>query len=101
MPESAETFDIWAIIELFGHQRRAGRVTKAEFPEGFVRLDVPDGPTQFLNPKSIYALTPTTEDLARAAATQFQPEPIQAWELPPPIDRVAAGEVVDEDGGPW
>ncbi|WP_322768423.1 acetyltransferase [Frankia sp. Cr1] len=85
-----QNFDEWAIIELFGHVRRAGRVREWEVAgHGFLRLDIPDGGqwvTQFVNPKSIYALTPTTEKLARAAATRWQPEPVHPWELPAVTD---------------
>ena len=38
--------------------------------------------TQFYGGSSIYCLTPTTEEMARAVALRNQPAPVQRWELP-------------------
>lgn len=38
--------------------------------------------TQFYGGASIYCLTPTTEEAARAVATRARPTPVQQWELP-------------------
>jgi len=89
-PTGAEDgpLDIWAIVELFGHIRRAGRVREQDVAgAGFIRLDIPDGDgwiTQLLNPKAIYALTPTSEATARTAAGKWRPEPVRPWELEAP-----------------
>jgi hypothetical protein len=82
-----QTFDHWCIVELFGHQRTAGRVRPAEFPAGHVRLEIPatsghEAMTQILNPQAIYRLTPTTEALATAFAAECRPVPVSRWELP-------------------
>ena len=37
--------------------------------------------TQFYGGSSIYCLTPTTEETARAFAARNQPAPVQTWEL--------------------
>lgn len=89
-------FDQWCIVELFGHQRYAGRVSQAEWPPGFARLEVPATPgheavTQLLSPQSIYRLTPTTEEIATRVAAQCRPEPVHRWELP------ASARDADED----
>ena len=40
-----EKFDQWAVVELFGHQQIAGRVTEASIGGcSFLRVDVPDQP---------------------------------------------------------
>lgn len=90
MPETTETptFDEWAICELMGHRRLAGRVREVQIAgAGFLRLDIPaagDDParTQFIAPGSVYALHPVTEETAREAAVGWRPEPVQRWELP-------------------
>lgn len=42
----AEKFDSWAILELMGHRKLAGRVSEATLAGGaFVRIDVPSGCT--------------------------------------------------------
>jgi len=86
--ERSDKFDEWAILELMGHRRLAGKVTEASILGGaLLRIDIPgkDGnfeSTQFYGPQAIYCLTPTTEPIARAVAAQSHPEPISRWELP-------------------
>jgi len=38
--------------------------------------------TQFYGGSSIYCLTPTSEEAARAVATRARPTPVQHWEIP-------------------
>jgi hypothetical protein len=88
-------FEGWAIVELMGHRRLAGYVTETQIAgQGFIRLDVPgylytdptgaqaerDQVTQFYAPAAVYAITPTTEELARAVRSR--PAPVHAFELP-------------------
>jgi hypothetical protein len=79
-------FDEWALVELMGHQRIAGRVTEAEIGGcKFVRVDVPESDgrqplTKFLGPASIYAITPMTEETAREVAGRIDSSPISAWD---------------------
>jgi hypothetical protein len=80
-------FESWAIVDLMGHVRYAGRVTEEErFGAKIGRVDVPtaDGgwTTVFFGGASVYRLIPTTEEVARVAAIRTQPEPVHAWELP-------------------
>jgi len=83
-----EKFEEWAILELMGHRRLAGKVTDASILGGaLLRIDIPgkDGKfdsTQFYGPAAIYCLTPTTEDIARAMAVNLKPEPVAIWEFP-------------------
>ncbi len=85
---SDAAFDEWCILELLGHRRLAGRVREVQLAgAGFLRLDVPSTKghgeqTQYVSPGSVYALHPTTEDIATAAAARFRPAPVQRWELP-------------------
>ena len=82
-----ETFDEWVILELLGHRRVAGRVREVQLAgAGFLRLDIPatdgHGPqTQYISPGSVYAMHPTTEAIATAAAAGFRPQPVSRWEL--------------------
>ncbi len=82
----AEKFDEYVILNLFGHVRRAGRLTEQQIAgHGFLRLDIPveDGwVTQIVNPTAVYDITPTTEELARAAAATRRHEPVRRYELP-------------------
>jgi hypothetical protein len=83
----AEQFDQWAIVELLGHRRLAGRIREAQLAgAGFLRLDIPasDGnaaQTQFISPAAVYALHPVTEEIARQIAGTYPVEPVSRWEL--------------------
>ena len=80
-------FEEWAILELMGHRRLAGKVTDAVIGGGsFLRIDIPakngQYSTQYYSPQSIYCITPTTEEIARGVAEQSQPQPVYRWEFP-------------------
>ena len=91
--------EIWGVLELMGHVRLAGRITEEErFGGKLGRIDVPNGDvftTQYFNASSIYRLTPTSEEAARAVAANCQPTPVHQWELPKPAIR----HVEDNDPG--
>lgn len=82
-------FAEWAILELMGHRRVAGYVREVTLAgAGFLRLDIPatgghGAQTQYIAPGSLYALHPTTEEIAVAAAANFRPQPVSRWELEP------------------
>ena len=93
--DTKETYEGWSILELMGHRKLGGYVREQEIAgHGFLRIDIPGptGPdgaataaaTQFYSPASVYAITPTTEAMARAVAVRYQPEPVTRWELPEP-----------------
>lgn len=92
---SDDKFEGWAILELMGHRRLGGFVTETEMAgAGVLRIDVPgEGDevyaTQFYSPGSMYCLTPTTEEAARAVAVRNRPEPVHQWELPSSMSEVA------------
>jgi hypothetical protein len=92
MSENKSPFEGYCILELFGHRKLAGYVSEMEIAgQGFLRLDVPgtDGEgdaTQLYNPSSVYAMTPCTEELARAVAEGKRPRPVSRYELPSPRD---------------
>lgn len=85
MTGEIKAYDGWAIVELMGHVRMAGRVSEAPmFGTALLRIDIPDGDsytTQFASGGSIYRLTPCNEEVARAIARGGQPAPIEPWEL--------------------
>lgn len=97
--KTEQQFKQWAILELMGHRKLAGLVSEeSRFGTVMCRIDIP-GPegksvTQFYGGSSIYAVTPCTEDLARAVAKSNQPAPVQRWELP---QLAAKSNVTDAD----
>jgi len=78
----------WAILELMGHRRLGGWVSEATVAgAAFVRIDLPDpedpeqvAATQFYSPSAVYAITPTTAEIARAIAAHA-PRPVSRWDL--------------------
>lgn len=98
----SDTTTEWAIVELFGHVRTAGRISEVErFGGKMMRLDVPgDGggiaATQYLGNAALYRVTVTTEEIARQVAQLARPEPVHRWEL------TATAEAVDDaEDGVW
>jgi len=85
---SSEGFHSWAVVELMGHVRMAGRVTEEErFGVKMGRIDIPRGDgffTQYFTGSSVYRMTPVSEEVARSVAAGTQPEPVHRWELPAP-----------------
>jgi hypothetical protein len=83
--QSKQGFNEWAILELMGHRRLAGRVQDVEmFGTSMCRIDVPSDPpmTQFYGGSAIYCVTPTTEGIARTLVAQVHAEPVSRYELP-------------------
>lgn len=85
---SAAAFDQWCLVELFGHARIAGRVSEQTIGGcAFVRVDVPATPnaeafTKLYGNSAIYAITPVTEEICRAAAVSYQVTPVQPYDIP-------------------
>lgn len=85
---SEDKFDAFAIVELMGHQRIAGRVTEASVGGcQFVRVDVPavgENPayTRLLGQGAIYAINIVEEAVARAAAATYRTVPVSTYEIP-------------------
>ena len=93
-------FEEWAILELMGHRRLAGKVSDAVIGGGaFLRIDIPGQDdrqtTQYYSPGAVYCITPTTEEVARAVALSCQPTPVYRWEM---IERTGVVENDDEFG---
>jgi len=99
-----DRFDVWGIVEMLGHKILAGRVSEHVIAgQAFIRVDVPETPqeaafTKLLGPGSIYAISPCSEELARAAAGRLHSEPIPVYipkQLPSGPTRVEDAELED------
>ena len=109
MSEVEDAFDTWAVVEVMGHQRYAGRVTEQVIGgAAFIRVDVPDVPpvnglgarqgyTKILGAGSIFAITPCTEEVARRAAGASSGPGMLIVSAPRP----AMTYEPDDDDGPW
>ena len=83
----SEKIELFAVVELFGRQRIAGKVTEHAFGTSiFVRVDVPETASQpsftrLINPSAIYAINPVTEPVMIEMAKSIQQKPIEAWDV--------------------
>lgn len=88
-----EKFEQWALLELFGHMRIAGKVTEQSIAGGaLLRVDVPEtkkcpGFTRFFGISAIYSINPVTEKVARAMAEQMAVMPVTEWDIDVYINR--------------
>lgn len=77
----------WAIVELMGHVKLAGRVSvDSTFGAALLRVDVPDSPdiagfTKCVSPSALYAVTPVSEQIARGLAARLKARPFDTYEL--------------------
>ncbi len=82
---SEKQFSEWAIVELFGHQKIAGRISEQTVGGcSFVRVDVPETDkapafTKLYGNGAIYPITITDEKTAKMAARSYHQEPMDAW----------------------
>jgi hypothetical protein len=101
----AETkFECWGIVEIMGHLTIAGQVSEQSIAGvNMLRVDVPavgglDGYTKFFGGGSIYAITPTDEETARAAAAGLRQRPVEVWKLNLPQLRLPLrGDPTDDE----
>lgn len=83
-----EKFEQWAILEIMGHNRFAGRVTEETIAgAAFLRIDIPAHGeraefTKLFSPSSVYAITPVSETIARGVAEELAHVPIGVYDLP-------------------
>lgn len=81
------SLDCWAVVELMGHQKIAGKCTNVSIAGcGFIRVQVPahgNMPeyTRDLSPKAVYAINPCDEAAVMAALRYCDSSPVIALTL--------------------
>jgi len=91
--ETNENFNLWCIVELFGHNRIAGKCSEQSIAgNNFLRVDVPTTSkqssfTRFLSASAIYAINPITEEVARQIADNLQVQPVAVWDVSHLVDQ--------------
>jgi len=83
-------FESWAIIEVFGHDKYAGFVSSQTIGnESMVKIEVPEVQNQevnfppfqkLFNVKSIFSITPVSEEYAFEMAKTLSKHPIEGYE---------------------
>jgi ribosomal protein L12E/L44/L45/RPP1/RPP2 len=82
-----EKFDLWCLVELFGHTKIAGRCTEQNIAgTNMLRVDVPETTkqpafTRFFGASAIYAINPIDEETAKFYAEKLEIAPIQSYNL--------------------
>lgn len=92
-------FSHWAILEVFGHEKYAGKVsTETIGSTSMIKLEVPEivnekvtlpGFIKFLNHTSIFSITPVTEEYAKEMAKTLSKHPIEGYEHRTVIEQLA------------
>lgn len=85
-----EKFSQWAIIEVYGHEKYAGKVSETNIAGvGMLMLEVPEitnqevtlpGFTKLLGMNSIFSLTIVDEEYAREMARKLSKHPVEGYE---------------------
>lgn len=83
--------DTWAIVDLFGHARIAGRLSEHQIGgQSFVRVDVPEvtdksgttpAHTRLFGAGAIYSVAFVDEMTATLAARDIHSEPVSTWSM--------------------
>ena len=105
MTETTEQFESWGLLELFGHQRLAGKLSEQTIGGcHFIRIDVPEvgdtaAYTHFFTQGAIYGMTPMDETTARKLAAYLRAVPVSPYELRSvePARQLTHSEPADDD----
>jgi hypothetical protein len=99
-----ESWDGWAIVEMMGHKRAAGRIRETTLAGAqMLRLDVPgEGdafePPQLIAPAALYRVTMCTEAEARKEATWMRPRSFAALPVSGSLEEALELEEQEGDG---
>lgn len=117
--KDAGNLEFWAVLELFGHSKIAGFVRQVTLGgDVLLRVDVPEVTfkrqigygvdaateekkiasfTKFYSPKSVFAMTPTTEQTCRRIMGNLQVEPINPFDARVEVPALPAPSSLDPD----
>lgn len=94
----------WAIVELMGHVKLAGRLSEVErFGVKMGRLDIPEGDgfvTRLFGGQSVYSITYVTEAVARHVRKQTTAAPVSPWDFPKQLPAPAPAPICHACGQP-
>jgi hypothetical protein len=85
MEELKIKFETWALVELFGHNQLAGKVSEETIAgTSFIRIDVPKTKkvpsfTKYHLPSAVYGITPVDEDYATRMAERIEAQPVNDY----------------------
>lgn len=82
-----EKFEIWALVELMGHNKIAGRVSEHKFGnQSMLRVDVPavnnlPAFSKIIAVNAVYAINPLTEQDCTEYAAKLKSKPLDVWDM--------------------
>lgn len=82
-----EKFEMYALVELMGRQRIAGKVSERVIAgAGMLQVDVPETKhnpkfTRFISPNGVYAINPIDEKTCQVYAENLHVKPIDSWDI--------------------
>lgn len=88
-----EKLNLWCLVELFGHQKIAGRCTEQNIAGvNMLRVDVPATETtpeftKFYGGSAIYAINPIDEVSAIAMVNNLKVLPVTVWSIQSFLDK--------------
>lgn len=83
----SQKFEMYALVELFGHQKIAGLVSEQVVAgQGMLRVDVPETKanpafTKLYNPSAVYGINPVDKETCMAYAENLEVKPIAVWDV--------------------
>jgi len=95
--------DVWAIVEIMGHSRFAGRISQTtQFGLPMLRIEVPETKTaqafeKHFGAAAVFGLTPCTEAVARRAAESFAERPTTLIDLSMRLPAPSTDDGDDDD----
>ncbi len=100
-----ETIEQFAVVEMMGHRKIAGRIMQSELaPGALIRVDVFGATgeierTEHVGSSAIYDITICSEQTAKAAAIAHNPQPSFAFDIlkPRPERQLSMGYRDSED----
>ena len=96
-------FELFAVVELFGHTRMSGTVTDSTIGgASFIRIDVPETTkqpsfTRFVNPSAVYAINPVTKEVMEQMAESITSKPIESWDIKAMQEKLLALKEVEPE----
>jgi hypothetical protein len=85
--DTTQKFDLWCLVELFGHTKIYGRCTEQNIAgSNMLRVDVPETSkspafTRFFGSSAIYSICPLDEKTCRHMAERNELRPIESWNI--------------------
>lgn len=87
MNQTTKKFELWCVVELFGHAKIAGWCTEENIAgANMLRVDVPETPqqpafTRWYGSSAIYSIIPVDETTCRFMVSKLQAMPIDTWDV--------------------